>query len=278
MVIEAHRIALLASCIVLAGCGAGSETSGNASKRGAPASSEQGCFGAWNAAENQVNRERVAREGYEIARVGLSRTFADPPAPGTSGTSEGCGFLFHSDERHLSFAGDWNDWEIRNLRPTLEGPWSDQQQRNSPDNALVDTEGQVERITGPRKPMARGSGVPPPAFVETTRGSYWLGYSSFCWRALRCADFVVPSCSDGAHVPTLDLHAGEVVRFVLPFRPRSVTLTFHAEQVRGDEDPDQRRLTPRRVTEWTVDRSGAFALSARAEAFAGEAGYAACIR
>ena len=68
-------------------------------------------------------------------------------------------------------------------------------------------------------PTAGNLRTPPPAWVETARGSRWLGYSSFCW-ASGCADYTRPRCGDG-HTPTLRLRSGERVIFHLGFAPRA---------------------------------------------------------
>ena len=282
-----QRLALTLVALALSGCGAGSESAEPTQRRGASGVIGQGalppsgrsCSQAWNAPENEGNRERVAREGFEVARVGFSRTFSTPPAPGTDGTSEGCGFLFHSDERHLSFGGDWQDGELTNIRPTLEGPWSDAQQRNSADNALVDGEGRVEEVPVPTESVntVEVPGSPPPAWIQTERGSYWLSYTTFCWRGSGCSDYIVPSCADHRHVRRLNLRTGELVRFHLPFHPNEASLTFYAEQSRGAPDVEHVRLPAERVISWTAERSGAFALTAKPSAFRGSAGYAACI-
>ncbi len=109
---------------------------------------------------------------------------------------------------------------------------------------------------------------PPPAWVETSRGSRWLGYSSFCW-GTTCADFVPPRCGDERHTPTLRLRRGEGVRFHLGFSPSDVGL-------RGP-DRRQHRFGTTRTPEWRFTNVGTFSLFARSKS-RGDASYVACVR
>jgi hypothetical protein len=111
---------------------------------------------------------------------------------------------------------------------------------------------------------------PPPAWVETSRGSHWLGYSSFCW-GTSCVDFIAPRCGE-QHTPTLRLRHGETVRFHLGFHPTELGLAF----VGGNGGGVQHRPELSRSPTWQVERAGAFSLFARAQG--GDASYVACIR
>ena len=126
----------------------------------------------------------------------------------------------------------------------------------------------------PRQPPPGGAHFkgPPPAWVETARGSRWLGYSSFCWKTT-CADFAVARCGDERHTPTLRLRARELVRFHLGFPPSELALTFFARGHRLQS----RRLRPGRTASWRVDRAGVFTLFARVQG-GGDASYVACVR
>jgi hypothetical protein len=110
---------------------------------------------------------------------------------------------------------------------------------------------------------------PPPAWVETARGSRWLGYSSFCW-GTSCADFIAPRCGE-RHTPTLRLQRGETVRFHLGFRPTELGVTFFGANSGGID-----HLPLSRAPTWRVERAGAFSLFARVQG--GDASYVACVR
>lgn len=125
----------------------------------------------------------------------------------------------------------------------------------------------------PKDPPPRLEGVPgsppPPAWIETERGSRWLGFSSYCWRTA-CVDFIPPRCGDG-RTPRILLRRGELVRFHLGFRPRELTLDF-LEQ----DGARQLKLTPSRTATWRAVRGGVASLSARAGT--GSASYVGCFR
>ena len=113
---------------------------------------------------------------------------------------------------------------------------------------------------------------PPPAWVETRRGAFWLAYASFCWEAA-CADYVA-EC-DPRRVPTLDVSRGDELRFHLDFEPSRVSLAFYDPPI--DQGPDTVRLETRRDPGWTVDRAGIVWVTATAGQ-GREASYAACLR
>lgn len=111
--------------------------------------------------------------------------------------------------------------------------------------------------------------APPPAWVETESGSYWLAYSGFCWGP-RCVK--VGGLAGPDELPPVVAQEGEVVRFHLGFRPRSVWLSVG----RGDA----RRLEPGRTVTWRVSGAGVLSLLAYAARGApgGSAGYVAVFR
>lgn len=115
--------------------------------------------------------------------------------------------------------------------------------------------------SGPRPSSPAGG--PPPAWLETERGSFWLGQSTFCWDGT-CADYVAPSC-DSEHVPKIAVRRGELVRAHLGFEPREVSLTYFPGGASGGTDPA-----------WRVEREGAFSLFAVAKE-GGDASYVACL-
>ena len=121
----------------------------------------------------------------------------------------------------------------------------------------------------PADPAPEVQGVPgdspPPAWLETERGSFWLGYSSFCWGGT-CADYIAPSCDEPKHTPKLVLRRGETVTAHLAFEPTRVELPL---------PHGARKLEPSRTPSWRVDREGTFSLFTVAPD--GDASYVACV-
>jgi hypothetical protein len=85
------------------------------------------CEAAWNAPDNQAHRDLVVASGGPAWQVEVSRwTGIVEPAPGSSVTEDelrqdGCGYMFFTDERWLSFGGEWTDdgvlqWEPKTAR------------------------------------------------------------------------------------------------------------------------------------------------------------------
>lgn len=125
----------------------------------------------------------------------------------------------------------------------------------------------AERPSSPPPSVWRGVG-PPPAWVETERGSFWLGYGGYCWKAL-C---IKGGPTGRTELPPVVVRKGEVVRFHLGFRPRRVML--------GVGRGGSVRLEPARTVSWRVERAGVVSLlaySARGEP-GGSAGYFAVFR
>ena len=114
---------------------------------------------------------------------------------------------------------------------------------------------------------------PPAAWLETERGSVWLGFSTFCWKTA-CADYVAPSCAAQRHVPRIVVRRGELVTAHLAFTPRKLTLTYFLDGEPTSEPPHQ-RLRATKEPAWRVEREGAFSLSAVADA-GGDASYVGC--
>ena len=102
---------------------------------------------------------------------------------------------------------------------------------------------------------------PPPAWVDTTLGERWLAFSSYCWVRV-CADYIPPSRR--RDLPRIVLTRGEIVRFHLGFRPRTVSLILGRTTI---------RLAAGRPA-WRVRGRGGAALLA-ATAPVGDASYAA---
>jgi hypothetical protein len=129
----------------------------------------------------------------------------------------------------------------------------------------------------PKPPGPKVTGAsdgPPPAWLETERGSSWLGYSSYCW-GTACVDFIAPSCRDPKHTPRITLRRGEKVTAHLPFRPTELGLSLRSRS--GTTIASQeRKLRPSSAPTWIVRQPGPFSLFARAKN--GDASYVACIR
>ncbi len=122
---------------------------------------------------------------------------------------------------------------------------------------------------GPRPQVTGVKDSPPPAWIETSTGSRWLAFSSYCWKST-CADFIPRRCPSKG-TPTLRLRRGETVRFHLQFRPKSVEVTV------GRRRPTV--LPARRVTSWRVAREGPLSLFVRVRlsAMNADASYVGCI-
>lgn len=118
----------------------------------------------------------------------------------------------------------------------------------------------------PKTPTPTG---PPPAWLETERGSFWLGYSTFCWGGA-CADYIAPSCDDDRHTPKITVREGEQVTAHLGFAPREVTLTWFPAH-------GQQKLEATRSPSWRVDRQGAFSIFTGPMDRSGDASYVACL-
>jgi hypothetical protein len=115
------------------------------------------------------------------------------------------------------------------------------------------------------------SAGPPPAWVETRAGDRWLAFSSYCWTRRGasgggtglCVDYRAPQ--NRRDLPTIRLRAGELARFHLGFKPRSVSLNIGRRSI---------PLSNVAAPSWRVIGAGGpallFATSAR-----GDASYAA---
>jgi hypothetical protein len=63
------------------------------------------CLQAWNARENEPNRQRIVAANRGTLRVTVSEWVASHPAPEYTGT--GCSYLFYDSRRYLSFSVAW---------------------------------------------------------------------------------------------------------------------------------------------------------------------------
>lgn len=111
---------------------------------------------------------------------------------------------------------------------------------------------------------------PPPAWVETAGGSYWLAYSSYCWGSV-CADYVTPECGS-PHASEVRVSRGEAITFHLDFDPRTVGFRY-VDGSEGEPTP----MTAERESDWEVKRSGAALLWTTAKG-GRDASYALCLR
>ena len=119
---------------------------------------------------------------------------------------------------------------------------------------------------------------PPPAWLETAAGSFWLGYASYCWDK-GCADFIGPSCDDPKHTPKITVRRGETVTAHLGFEPTELALTLPPAATRGPASPadaDQ-KLRPTATPSWRVEQGGPVSLFARANVQGRSASYVACL-
>ncbi len=116
----------------------------------------------------------------------------------------------------------------------------------------------------------RGKIAPPPAWIKVSKGSFWLGYSSYCRGGpgpSLCADFVAPSCTDG-RTPKVNVRRGELARFHLGFDPNEVSVAI------GESGPDSLRRTREPI--WPANRDGTMVLFTRGEGR--DASYVACLQ
>jgi hypothetical protein len=117
-------------------------------------------------------------------------------------------------------------------------------------------------VAGPAEPAGppptvgdEVSAGPPPAWIETEDGSYWLAYSSYCWKTT-CVDYV--AIADRDDVPTVPVREGELVRFHLGFEPSELSLSY------GSTDLGIPQPRAERVAEWRATIEGGLWLFARA--------------
>jgi len=128
-------------------------------------------------------------------------------------------------------------------------------------------------VTGPPEPPPKlAQEGPPPAWVETERGAYGLGFSTYCWKTV-CADYIPPRCGDEKLVPTIVVDSGETVRFHLGFEPGDVSM-----QSSGPGAAQFSPLEKTREPTWRVGTPGVWRLSASAAPGqeGSDASYAAC--
>lgn len=94
----------------------------------------------------------------------------------------------------------------------------------------------------PKAPDVRSP--PPPAWIETKRGDFWLAFSDFCWFTA-CVDFRQPS--ERTDIPRLVVGRGETVRFHLGFSPSRLSIELGRRTF---------ALEPKRDAAWHVRAAG----------------------
>jgi hypothetical protein len=276
----------LLALILAAGCGAGDDDA-------ALPMSQRDCFALWNGPGNEENRARVAEEAkFDVASASRFVQTVDYGEGASeedlaNAEGEGCSYLFHTDHRYLTFSGLWESDKFRwGTPPTISGSWSPEQDANARDNADVSPDGTLRKRPPPAPPTEPPPTVgplepPPPAWIETKRGSFWLGYSTFCWQS-GCVDYLAPSCdAEERFVPTLVLDRGEIVHAHLGFMPRAVRLAAIPEDRSAAPVAIDHRLLPTSdEVVWRAEDDGPFHLMATARRGEGgaDASYVACVQ
>ncbi len=140
--------ATLAGTFALAGCGGGSTRAA------------RNCFDVWNGSSNKAQQARVAHRfpsasvtnwmaqasagSIDESWTASSATDSQAAGSGNLGgrASHGCGYLFHTARRFVSFSAELEGETVRwNVQRPLRGSWSRRQQAAARDNATVDGEG-----------------------------------------------------------------------------------------------------------------------------------------
>lgn len=223
------------------------------------------CLDAWNAPGNEANRAALLGSAFRVGQSSNWQAVADfgagvKPHDGEA-RSFGCSFLFHSGTRFVSFSGTWQGQTIVwNPRQTLSGRWGAEQQQNARDDVQVTRGGGIRRrerhgrpATEP--PQPRATPGPPPAWVETQRGSRWLAFSTFCLKD-GCVDYRRAACAGDDRSPTLVVDRGELVRLHLEREqsPRLVLLTLRGRRDNANPIVVRARIDP----VWHAAEEGAF--------------------
>jgi hypothetical protein len=109
---------------------------------------------------------------------------------------------------------------------------------------------------------------PPPAWIESRARSWWLAYSSYCWKTT-CADFIPPQ--NRQDLPVLSVRRGAPLRLHLRFTPSRLSVAIGL----GD-NAFERRLKSTRVNLFVPPRGGLLFVSAQRTG-GGDASYVARI-
>jgi hypothetical protein len=141
-----HTALGLVLVTALFGCGGESQSSSPPSSTGEqPTLTPEGqeCYDEWNAASNAANQGLVAGT-YAVAWVSLWDAEAEGSSDGEAEDGhkfDGCSYLFHDDETHLSFNGTWEGDRLRWDDEPFRGPWSKEQEEAVEDDAVVAEDG-----------------------------------------------------------------------------------------------------------------------------------------
>jgi len=139
--------ATLAATVGLAACGGGSTKAA------------RNCFEIWNGSSNKVQQAKVAHRflsanvtrwraqgsGNSIVESWTTRSTKAPQASGDGNvggsTSHGCGYLFHTSKRYISFSAELRGNAVRWVPRPIHGSWSRLHLVAAPDNATVAADG-----------------------------------------------------------------------------------------------------------------------------------------
>jgi hypothetical protein len=142
-----HTALALFVVTALLGCGGVSQSSGPPSSTAEqPTLTREGqeCYDEWNAPANAANQDLVAGS-YAIASVSVW----DEESEGAGAEADdghrfdGCSYLFHDDETHLSFNGTWEGDGLRWDDEPGRGQWSAEQEEAVEDDAVVGEDGML---------------------------------------------------------------------------------------------------------------------------------------
>ena len=144
--------ATLAATVGLAGCG------------GSSTKAARSCFDVWNGSSNKAQQARVAHRfpsasvtnwmaqasAGSIDESWTASSSTDRASAGANlggRANHGCGYLFHTSNRFVSFSAELKGKAVRwNLQPPISGSWSRRQQTVAGDNATVVGEGLLEPV------------------------------------------------------------------------------------------------------------------------------------
>jgi hypothetical protein len=126
------------------------------------------------------------------------------------------------------------------------------------------------RPASPPPKLGAGTKGPPPAWIESRTRSWWLAYSSYCWKTT-CVDFIPPQ--NRPDLPTIFVRRGSALRLHLGFRPRELSIT-----VQSGHNRKQTKLRAEPVARFTPSRSGLLTVFARPATAGGDATYVARLR
>ena len=108
---------------------------------------------------------------------------------------------------------------------------------------------------------------PPPAWVETPRGTEWMAFGSYCW-GTECADMRMPVAEE---LPAVRVREGQELVFHLGFEPDALHLRVFS--VDGQEQRYAVELPARRNASWRVRGEGVYGLFTDVDS-GGDASYA----